>query len=92
MHEPVGGRVATRKPALLPRSEMLVRHDWVTRYSNGLRYIEKAPLMVWWLATSYTLFGIRGWSTRLPLILGVLALLLAIYKLSCYAYGELGGP
>ena len=71
--------------------EMLVRHDWVTMYTNGVRYLEKAPLMYWSLATSYTMFGISDWSTRLPLMLGVLALLLATYKLGRYAYGELGG-
>jgi 4-amino-4-deoxy-L-arabinose transferase-like glycosyltransferase len=71
--------------------EMLVRHDWVTMYTNGIRYLEKAPLMYWSLASSYSLFGISDWSTRLPLMLGVLALLLATYKLGRYAYGELGG-
>ena len=34
--------------------EMLLRHDWVTMYTNGLRYLEKAPLMYWILATSYS--------------------------------------
>ncbi len=71
--------------------EMLVRHDWVTMYTNGIRYLEKAPLMYWSLASSYTLFGISDWSTRLPLMLGVLALLFATYRLGRYAYGELGG-
>ncbi len=71
--------------------EMLVRHDWVTMYTNGIRYLEKAPLMYWSLATSYSIFGISDWSTRLPLMLGVLALLLATYWLGRYAYGELGG-
>jgi 4-amino-4-deoxy-L-arabinose transferase-like glycosyltransferase len=71
--------------------EMLVRHDWVTMYTNGIRYLEKAPLMYWSLATSYTLFGISDWSTRLPLMLGVLALLFATYKLGRFAFGELGG-
>ena len=71
--------------------EMLVRHDWVTMYTNGIRYLEKAPLMYWSLATSYSLFGISDWSTRLPLMLGVLALLLATYGLGRYAYGEVGG-
>ena len=71
--------------------EMLVRHDWVTMYTDGIRYLEKAPLMYWSLATSYSLFGISDWSTRLPLMLGVLALLLATYGLGRYAYGEIGG-
>jgi len=71
--------------------EMLARHDWVTLYTNGLRYLEKAPLMYWSLATSYSLFGISDWSTRLPLMLGVLALILATYGLGRYSFGEVGG-
>src|ERR1700735_4459673 len=71
--------------------EMLLRHDWVTMYTNGLRYLEKAPLMYWGLATSYKVFGISDWSTRLPLMLGVLALVLATYRLGRYVYGEAGG-
>ena len=71
--------------------EMLVRHDWVTMYTNGLRYLEKAPLMYWGLAASYKVFGISDWSTRLPLMLGFLALVLATYGLGSYAFGERGG-
>jgi 4-amino-4-deoxy-L-arabinose transferase-like glycosyltransferase len=71
--------------------EMLLRHDWVTLYTNGLRYLEKAPLMYWGLATSYEIFGISDWSTRLPLMLGFLALVLVTYGLGRYAFGERGG-
>ena len=61
--------------------EMVLRHDWVALYTNGIRYLEKAPLMYWAVARSYKLFGIGDWSTRLPLMLGVLALLLTTYAL-----------
>src|SRR6266478_1732359 len=71
--------------------EMLVRHDWVTHAKDGIRDLEKAPLMYWSLATSYSIFGISDWSTRLPLMLGVLGLLLATYQLGRYAFGESGG-
>jgi 4-amino-4-deoxy-L-arabinose transferase-like glycosyltransferase len=71
--------------------EMLLRHDWVTLYTNGFRYLEKAPLMYWTLATSYKIFGVSNWSTRLPLVLGVLAVTLATYRLGRYVYGESGG-
>lgn len=71
--------------------EMLFRHDWVTLYTNGFRYLEKAPLMYWETAISYKLFGISDWSTRLPLMLGVLALVLATYALGRFAFGERGG-
>jgi 4-amino-4-deoxy-L-arabinose transferase-like glycosyltransferase len=71
--------------------EMVQRHDWVTLYANGIRYLEKAPLMYWGVATSYTLFGVSEWSTRLPLMLGVLAMILATYGLGRWALGGEGG-
>ncbi len=71
--------------------EMLQRHDWVTMYTDGIRYLEKAPLTYWSLAASYKIFGIGDWSTRLPLMLGVLALVFATYRLGRYAYGEADG-
>jgi len=71
--------------------EMLLRHDWVTLYTNGLRYLEKAPLMYWSLATSYEIFGISDWSTRLPLMLGVLAMVVGTYWLGSYALEERAG-
>lgn len=71
--------------------EMVLGHDWVTLHANGIRYLEKAPLMYWGVAGSYVLFGVSEWSTRLPLMLGVLAMLLATYLLGKEAYGEKGG-
>ncbi|HKW16719.1 MAG TPA: glycosyltransferase family 39 protein [Terriglobales bacterium] len=71
--------------------EMVLRHDWVTLYTDGIRYLEKAPLMYWGVAASYEIFGVNDWSTRLPLMLGVLALLLVTYFLGRHAYSERGG-
>ncbi len=71
--------------------EMLQRHDWVTLYVNGERYLEKAPLMYWSVAASYKLFGISESSTRFPLMLGVLATILATYGLGRWALGGQGG-
>lgn len=71
--------------------EMLLRHDWVTLYTDGVRYLEKAPLMYWGVAVSYSVFGISDWSTRLPLALGMLGIILATYGLGRYAYGERAG-
>src|SRR6185503_7549334 len=71
--------------------EMVLRHDWVTLYPDGIRYLEKAPLMYWGVAASYKIFGISEWSTRLPLMLGVLALLLVTYLLGKDAYSERAG-
>jgi 4-amino-4-deoxy-L-arabinose transferase-like glycosyltransferase len=71
--------------------EMIQRHDWVTLYANGVRYLEKAPLMYWGVATSYQLFGVSEWSTRFPLMLGVLTMILCTYGLGRWALGTEGG-
>jgi 4-amino-4-deoxy-L-arabinose transferase-like glycosyltransferase len=54
--------------------EMLLRHDWVTLYANGIRYLEKAPLLYWSMAASFKLFGVSTAAARIPLALTVLAL------------------
>src|SRR5579864_7108663 len=71
--------------------EMVLRHVFLFQAEDGIRYLEKAPLMYWAVSASYELFGATDWSTRLPLMLSVLALLLATYRLGAEAYGERGG-
>jgi 4-amino-4-deoxy-L-arabinose transferase-like glycosyltransferase len=71
--------------------EMVLRHDWVTLYADGVRYLEKAPLPYWCVAVMYKLFGVSEWTTRFPLMLGMLALILATYELGRRVYGEKGG-
>jgi 4-amino-4-deoxy-L-arabinose transferase-like glycosyltransferase len=71
--------------------EMVVRHDWSTLYIDGIRYLEKAPLLYWGMAVSYKVFGVHDWSARLPLILALLALLLETYSLGRRTMGERAG-
>jgi 4-amino-4-deoxy-L-arabinose transferase-like glycosyltransferase len=72
--------------------EMVESGDWVTLHINGgFRYLEKAPLMYWCVAASFKIFGVHDWSARLPIALGVLALLLVVYRLGRRVYGEEGG-
>ncbi|HKW74081.1 MAG TPA: glycosyltransferase family 39 protein [Terriglobales bacterium] len=72
--------------------EMMLSGDWITLHINGsFRYLEKAPLMYWGTAASFEIFGMHDWSARLPLALGVLALLLVVYRLGRRVYGERGG-
>src|SRR5215467_11885164 len=49
--------------------EMVLQNDWVTIHTNGIRYMEKAPLMYRSMAASYRIFGVGEWSTRFPLML-----------------------
>src|SRR5580700_12004417 len=52
--------------------EMLTRHDFVTLYANGIRYLEKAPLYYWSMAASMRVFGVSTAATRIPLALAVM--------------------
>jgi 4-amino-4-deoxy-L-arabinose transferase-like glycosyltransferase len=72
--------------------EMAGSGDWVTlKIDGGIRYLEKAPLMYWLTAASFKVFGVHEWSTRLPIALGMLALLLVVYRLGRRVYSDEGG-
>jgi 4-amino-4-deoxy-L-arabinose transferase-like glycosyltransferase len=65
---------------------MLLRHDWVTLYANGIRYLEKAPLLYWSMAASFKLFGVSAAAARFPLALTVLALAFAVESFARRAF------
>src|SRR6266852_7917844 len=68
--------------------EILLRHDWVTLYANGIRYLEKAPLLYWSIAASFKLFGIHTATARLPLAFTVLALTLIVEAFARRAFSS----
>ncbi len=68
--------------------EMLLRHDWTTLYANGIRYLEKAPLLYWSMAASMKLFGASAPAARLPLALTVLALALIVEAFARRAFAS----
>lgn len=71
--------------------EMLLNHDWVTMFVDGVRYLQKAPLMYWIVTISYKLFGISEWQTRLPLALCVLGLAWVVYLFGRRFFGKEAG-
>ena len=58
--------------------EMIVRGDPVTLYANGIRYLEKAPLLYWSMAASMRAFGVGTTAARLPLAIYALLLFLLV--------------
>jgi 4-amino-4-deoxy-L-arabinose transferase-like glycosyltransferase len=75
--------------------EMLLRHDWVTLYANGIRYLEKAPLLYWSMAACMAVARMLGHApprclavaARIPLALTVLALAFAVEAFARRAFG-----
>ncbi len=71
--------------------EMLQRRDWVTLHVNGVRYLEKAPLLYWLVAISYRLFGINQFAVRVPTALAVVLLAWMMYAYGRWAYSARAG-
>ena len=71
--------------------EMLQRHDWVTLHVDGVRYLEKAPLLYWLVAISYRVFGINQFAVRVPTALAVVLLAWLVYAYGRWAYSARAG-
>jgi 4-amino-4-deoxy-L-arabinose transferase-like glycosyltransferase len=82
LFDPDEGRYAE-----IPR-EMLASGDWVTPRFNDLKYFEKPPLQYWATATTYELFGVREWTSRLWGVGLAFACLPLIYLWTRRLYGE----
>jgi 4-amino-4-deoxy-L-arabinose transferase-like glycosyltransferase len=65
---------------------MVESGNWVTPYANGVRFLEKPPLLYWVTAVSFKIFGINEFALRLPTAFAVIALVwivvLIVRKLS----------
>ena len=71
--------------------EIVERGDWVTLHINGVRYLEKAPLMYWAVALSYKVFGSNEFATRFPLAIGAMLLVAAVYYFGLWMGGGRAG-
>jgi 4-amino-4-deoxy-L-arabinose transferase-like glycosyltransferase len=71
--------------------EMLQRHDWVILYMNGIRYLMKAPLHYWAVAMSYAALGKNEFSTRLPVALAMVGMVLLVNGFARRFFGVRAG-
>jgi 4-amino-4-deoxy-L-arabinose transferase-like glycosyltransferase len=71
--------------------EMAASGDWVTLHINGVRYLEKAPLMYWISAVSFKTFGVSAAAARVPIVLGIFGLALLAGVWGRRAFGEVAG-
>lgn len=62
--------------------------DWVTLKVDGVRYLEKPPLIFWAAAVDYYLFGFNAFATHLPLALSVLGLAFLAWFWARRVWGE----
>ncbi|MGH9767439.1 MAG: ArnT family glycosyltransferase, partial [Blastocatellia bacterium] len=71
--------------------EMIERDDWVTLHVNGVRYLEKAPMLYWAVAVSFRIFGFNAFAVRAPIALAIVLLAFTAYRFGKWAYSENGG-
>jgi 4-amino-4-deoxy-L-arabinose transferase-like glycosyltransferase len=71
--------------------EMASRHDYVTLYVDGIRYLDKPPLPYWAGALGIRLFGPHDWAVRLTLAITVLILTLYLYSMGRRWFSERAG-
>jgi hypothetical protein len=57
-----------------PAVHIVKHNDWITPYVNGVRFLEKPPLLYWVTAASFKAFGINEFALRLPTALAMIAL------------------
>ena len=68
--------------------QMIERGDWVTPYANGVRFLEKPPLLYWLTAVSFRVFGVNEFALRLPTALAVIVLVWVVTLIARRASGE----
>jgi 4-amino-4-deoxy-L-arabinose transferase-like glycosyltransferase len=71
--------------------ELLQTHDWVILHMNGIRYLMKAPLHYWAVALSYAAVGQNEFSTRLPVALAMIGLVLLVNEFARRFFGTRAG-
>ncbi|HSW39753.1 MAG TPA: glycosyltransferase family 39 protein, partial [Acidobacteriota bacterium] len=65
--------------------------EWVTPYANGVRFLDKPPMMYWLMSISYQLFGFNEFAARLPSALAVIGISLLLYFIGCGIAGRPAG-
>jgi 4-amino-4-deoxy-L-arabinose transferase-like glycosyltransferase len=69
--------------------EMVLRGDWVTPTLNGSPYLNKPPLLYWFIAISYKVFGINELAARLPIALAAWMSVVIAWRWSRQLWGKL---
>ncbi|MCL2877936.1 MAG: glycosyltransferase family 39 protein, partial [Acidobacteria bacterium] len=70
---------------------MAASGDWVTPYANGVRFLDKPPMLYWLTAASFRVFGVNEFAVRFPAACAVAAITLLLFFLGRKAAGPFAG-
>ena len=65
---------------------MLDSGDWVTARLDGVKYLEKSPMIYWMMAASYAVFGVHDWSARIPVAISSVFLAWLVFRMGMWAF------
>lgn len=68
--------------------EMLQNGHWLEVMHRGADYLDKPPLVFWFSASSFALFGISNWAYKLPSLLAAAAGVWAVYRFCLLFYDK----
>src|SRR5262249_10389747 len=63
----------------------------VTPRIDGVKYLDKSPLIYWMIAGSYLLFGVHDWAARIPVALGAILAAWLTARMAAWAFGQRAG-
>ena len=70
---------------------MLRTGDWVTPRLNGVKYLDKPPMIYWVAAAAFAIFGAHDWVARLPLALCAVLLCWLTARMAAWAFSPKAG-
>jgi 4-amino-4-deoxy-L-arabinose transferase-like glycosyltransferase len=71
--------------------EMVETGDWVTLRMDGIKYYEKAPLMYWMIALSFSTLAVNELAARLPIALSAVLAVMMVWALARRMFGTRAG-
>ena len=70
---------------------MAATGDWVTPYANGVRFLDKPPMLYWLTAASFRVLGVTEFAVRFPAACAVAAIAMLLFFLGLKAGGPFAG-
>ena len=70
---------------------MAATGDLVTPYANGVRFLDKPPMLYWLTAASLRVFGVNEFAVRFPAACAVAAIAMLLFYLGLKAGGAFAG-
>ncbi len=67
---------------------MVESGDWVTAHLDGVKYLEKSPLVYWMMGVSFEIFGPHDWAARLPVYLSTIFLCWLVARIAGSTMGS----